>query len=200
MSKAITNEDARYRESSHFRLWTFSISALAAKRRTANTTARVQISDQLSRLWDSQTEHKPKEPEFLSPEDELALVTFNTNELLRAGAFLEFPIEVLATGAVLFRRFYVMNSIMTYNPQQVLKICLFLAAKIELGFDRIARRFEQLPNTKLEEIIAGEAVVAMACRFAYDVRHPFRGLEGAVLELRRLGDVDVSLNLYFFLY
>ncbi|KAJ2903859.1 cyclin-like protein [Zalerion maritima] len=192
-SSSLATEDARYRASSQHRLWSMSTSALAAKRRENNATAREQISSRRQQIWEY--ENKPlaqRTLDFLTPEDELKLVNFNTNELLRAGAHLEFPIEVLATGAILFRRFYVTNSIMTYPPTQILKTALFFAAKVELGFDKVARRFEQLPKTSVEEVIAGEYVLAMANKFAYDVRHPFRALEGAILELRRLGGPDIT--------
>ncbi|KAK6836295.1 cyclin H [Apiospora arundinis] len=55
-------------------------------------------------------------PEFLTPAEELSLVTHYTVELLRAAAFIELPTEIRATAAIFLRRFYVTNSIMTY-PQ-----------------------------------------------------------------------------------
>ena len=188
----IATEDARYKMSSQFRYWSLSPVALSLKRQEVNHTARNQISARLQQMWD--LEEKPPEerkmPIFLTPEEELKLVNFNTNELLRAGKFLGFGKDILATGAILFRRFYMANSIMTYPPTQILKTCLFFAAKNELGFSSVARRLEQLPNTTAEEVIAGESILAMANKFAYDVRHPFRALEGAVFELRRLGCID----------
>lgn len=49
------------------------------------------------------------------------------------------------------------------------------------------RRFaDKLPNTTAEEILAGEFLLCQGIRFCFDVRHPFRALEGVILELRRL--------------
>lgn len=192
MSFISANEDARYRGSSQFRLWSMSPAALTLQRRENNRVAKDQIARRIEQIWDFEKTPAAERnmPVFLTADEELKLVNFNTNELLRAGAFLEFPIEVLATGAALFRRFYVANSIMTYAPTQILKSALFLAAKVEFGFDRVARRFEQLPKTSIEEVLAGETVLAVACGCVYDVRHPFRSLEGAILELRRSGQVE----------
>jgi hypothetical protein len=38
-----------------------------------------------------------------------------------------------------------------------------------------------------EEILAGEFLLCQGIRFAFDVKHPFRALRGAIMELKRLG-------------
>ena len=55
------------------------------------------------------------------------------------------------------------------------------------GIDADGRhRFaEKLPNTTAEEVLAGEFLLCQGIRFCFDVRHPFRALEGVILELRR---------------
>jgi hypothetical protein len=42
-----------------------------------------------------------------------------------------------------------------------------------------------------QEILAGEFLLCQGIRFAFDVKHPFRPLRGAGMELRRYGDIDV---------
>ena len=166
------------------------LSPSRGKKSTTRRVTRSRPGSSRCGTWRENHEKNEGLPLFLTPEEELKLVNFNTNELLRAGKFLGFGKDILATGAILFRRFYIANSIMTYPPTQILKTCLFFAAKNELGFSSVARRLEQLPNTTAEEVIAGEYILAMANKFAYDVRHPFRALEGAVFEMRRLGHVE----------
>jgi cyclin H len=51
------------------------------------------------------------------------------------------------------------------------------------------------PNTTGEAVLAGEFLLCQGLRFAFDVKHPFRALEGAIMELRRYGDLDVSVVL-----
>ena len=55
----------------------------------------------------------------------------------------------------------------------------------------MARFAEQFPQTTGEQILAGEFLLCQGLRFAFDVKHPFRALEGAIMELRRYGDIDV---------
>lgn len=57
----------------------------------------------------------------------------------------------------------------------------------------VPRFAEKFPNTTAEEIVAGEFLLCQGLRFAFDVRHPFRGLEGVILELRRLFPDEVRL-------
>jgi cyclin H len=44
-----------------------------------------------------------------------------------------------------------------------------------------------------EEILAGEFLLCQGLRFAIDVKHPFRALRGALMELAALPDIDVRL-------
>lgn len=43
-----------------------------------------------------------------------------------------------------------------------------------------------------EEILAGEFLLFRGVRFSIDVKHPFRALRGAAMELRSLGDIDAK--------
>ncbi|KAI5917177.1 cyclin ccl1 [Camillea tinctor] len=182
----MATEDARYRQSSQYRLWSFTPSHLSALREKTNTLARTQISN---RLRASSPPVDPL-PDFLSPAEEYSLLTFFTVELLRAAAFCQLPTDIQATAAIFLRRFYVTNSIMTYPPTTLLKTCLFFGCKAEGYYMRLQKFAEKFPNTTGEEVIAAEYVLCQGIRFAFDVRHPFRALEGAVMELRRLGDFD----------
>ncbi|KAL1900368.1 hypothetical protein Cpir12675_000950 [Ceratocystis pirilliformis] len=66
-----------------------------------------------------------------------------------------------------------------------------LPAEIRATAAVFMRRFsEKFPNTSPEEIVAGEFLLCQGIRFAFDVRHPFRALEGAILELRRAYPAD----------
>lgn len=171
----MATEDERYRKSSQYRLWSFSKTSLQELRDKTNGTARQQISTRL-----------PSEPpiEFLTPDEELRLVKFFTVELIRAAQFLELPTEIRSTAAIFLRRFYVTNSIMTYPPTELLKACLFFGCKAENFYFRLGKLADALPDTTSEQILAGEFLLCQGIRFVFDVRHPFRALEGAILELR----------------
>ncbi|KAK8096928.1 Cyclin CCL1 [Apiospora kogelbergensis] len=169
----MATEDARYRQSSQFRLWSFSTAHLASLRNECNSLAQKAISARLQ----SASPNDPL-PEFLTPAEELSLVTHYTVELLRAAAFIELPTEIRATAAIFLRRFY------------LLKTCLFFGCKAEGHYMRLSKFADKFPNTTSEEVLAAEYVLSQGIRFAFDVRHPFRALEGAVMELRRLGDFE----------
>jgi len=143
----MASEDARYRQSSQFRLWSFSPSQLAAAREKANILAQSSIAARLvstpntsaptSNANTPDPDGAPSLPEFLTPAEEAVMVSFYTSELLRAGDHAEVGEVVKATGAAFFRRFYVTNSIMTYPPQDMLIVALFFACKAEGIFPRI---------------------------------------------------------------
>ncbi|KAK5996215.1 Cyclin-H-like protein [Cladobotryum mycophilum] len=172
----MATEDERYRQSSQFRFWSFSPSSLQELRSKTNSLAQQQISPRFP---------ADAQPEFLTPEEETKLVQFFTTELIRAAQFCELPTEIRATAAIFLRRFYITNSVMTYPPTELLKTSLFFGCKAEGFYIRLAKLAEMFPNTTSEQILAGEFLLCQGMRFAFDVRHPFRALEGAILELRR---------------
>ncbi|KAJ2966552.1 hypothetical protein NQ176_g10097 [Zarea fungicola] len=157
----MATEDERYRQSSQFRLWSYSPAGLQEHRQKTNARAKQQIAARLN---------LDPPPEFLTPDEESRLVKFFTIELIRAAQFCELPTEIRSTAAIFLRRFYT---------------SLFFGCKAEGFYIRLARLADKFPNTTSEQILAGEFLLCQGIRFAFDVRHPFRALEGAILELRR---------------
>ncbi|KAI1204598.1 cyclin mcs2 [Annulohypoxylon truncatum] len=184
----MATEDARYRQSSQYRLWSFSQSHLATLREKTNALARTHISNRLR----ASNPSAPAEslPEFLTPAEECKILNHFTVELLRAASFCNLPTDIQATAAIFLRRFYLTNSVMTYPPQELMKTCLFFGCKAEGYFIRVQKIADTFPNTTSEMILAAEYVLCQGIRFAFDVRHPFRALEGAIMELRRFSDFD----------
>lgn len=224
----MATEDERYRQSTQFRLWSFSPSQLADLRAKTNSLAKQNIAERLSSaavaapnasatasanpsgsntpvpphssvststapadLPSDLTTTKPSLPEFLTPTEEAQLLRFYTVETLRAAEFCGLPTEIRATAAIFLRRFFLTHSVMTYPPPKMLKTCLFFGAKAENSYPRVNTFAEKFPNTTGNEILAGEFLLCQGIRFAFDVRHPFRALEGAIMQLRTFGDVDV---------
>ncbi|KAH6695005.1 cyclin mcs2 [Plectosphaerella plurivora] len=197
----MATEDARYRLSSQYRLWSFAPAKLVDLREKTNTLATNQIGARLVDIKSSSSTPNASSvstpaagdlPEFLTASEETLLLKFFTVELIRAAIFCELPTEVRATAAVFLKRFYITNSVMTYPPTDLLKTCLFFGGKAEGYFAKLSKLADKFPNTTEEEILAGEFLLCQGIRFAFDVRHPFRGLEGAILELRRHGQFDTK--------
>lgn len=132
-------------------------------------------------------------PDFLTPAEEEQLLRYYTVETLRAAEFCGLPTEIRATAAVFLRRFYLTHSVMTYPPTKMLKTCVFFGAKAENFYPRVKSIADKFPKTTGEEILAGEFLLCQGIRFAFDVRHPFRALEGAIMQLRSFDDLDVGL-------
>ncbi|KAF2653750.1 cyclin-like protein [Lophiostoma macrostomum CBS 122681] len=127
-----------------------------------------------------------KEVDCLTAAEEKKLVDIFCEKALELGKFLNFPIEVTATGIQFLRRFYLLNSPMTYFPQTISRSAMFIAAKCEDHRITAERYAESLPNTTPESILAPEYLITQALRFNFDVKHPFRGLKGGHLELMEM--------------
>lgn len=96
-----------------------------------------------------------------------------------------------ATAVQYIKRFYVTNSCMTYDPKTLLKTALFFATKTENHYFRLTKFAEAITATKPEEILASEFLLTQGLRFTFDVRHPFRALEGAVMELQAMANGQI---------
>lgn len=113
---------------------------------------------------------------------------------LRAyGLYRSFYVQVTniflkATAIIYLKRFYTTNSLMTYHPTLILKTALFFSTKTENHYYRLSKFCESIGKTKEEDVLASEFLLTQGLRFTFDVRHPFRALEGAVMEIQGLGD------------
>jgi cyclin H len=77
---------------------------------------------------------------------------------------------------------------MTYSPPAILKTCLFFATKTEHVRFSVAKFAEAIGKTTPEDVLASEFLLTQGLRFTFDVRHPFRALKGAIMELRTLAE------------
>ncbi len=80
---------------------------------------------------------------------------------------------------------------MTYHPTDILKTALFFATKTENHYFRLTKFADAIGNTKPEDVLASEFLLTQGLRFTFDVRHPFRALEGAVMELQALSHGNI---------
>ena len=84
---------------------------------------------------------------------------------------------------------------MTYPPKEIMTCALFLATKTENYTISLRRFASHIPDesTTADEIIAPEFLLMQSLRFMFDVRHPFRGLEGGIMELTAINQgMDVG--------
>ncbi|EHL02603.1 putative Cyclin mcs2 [Glarea lozoyensis 74030] len=83
---------------------------------------------------------------------------------------------------------------MTYAPDTILRTALFFATKTENHYFRLSKFAEAIANTKPEDVLASEFLLTQGLRFTFDVRHPFRALEGAVMEMGAMAQGAVPYN------
>lgn len=63
---------------------------------------------------------------------------------------------------------------------------LFLATKTDNYYMSLRNFADAIPKTSTEDVIAPEFLLMQGLRFTFDVRHPFRGLEGGIMELQAI--------------
>ncbi|GLB07023.1 hypothetical protein AtubIFM57258_002342 [Aspergillus tubingensis] len=201
-------EDEIYRSSSQFRLWSFTEASLKQLRATTNAVASDRVRAALRRAQDarrsatssttgtpapgSDAENKAtedKQIECLTPEEEQQVVDYYSEQIIQLGENYKPPLPTIvrATAIQYLRRFYLTNSPMTYHPKQIMPCALFLATKTDNYYLSLRQFAEGVPGqTSADDIIAPEFIVMQSLRFTFDVRHPFRGLEGGIMELRAI--------------
>ncbi|KAH2923773.1 hypothetical protein KXW25_005285 [Aspergillus fumigatus] len=127
----------------------------------------------------------------LTPEEETELVRFYCEKAVELADTYKPPLPstVRATAIQYIRRFYLSNSPMTYSPKTIMPCALFLATKTDNFYMSLRQFAEKVPgDTTAEDIIAPEFLIMQSLRFTFDVRHPFRGLEGGVMELQAMAE------------
>lgn len=82
---------------------------------------------------------------------------------------------------------------MTYHPTDILKTALFFATKTENFYFRLTKFADAIGKTEPEDVLASEFLLTQGLRFTFDVRHPFRSLEGAVMEMQALANGEIPV-------
>ncbi|KAI9929816.1 hypothetical protein ASPWEDRAFT_167484 [Aspergillus wentii DTO 134E9] len=204
-------EDDIYRSSSQFRFWSFTEASLQSLRVSTNALAGDRVRAALRRAREARQSanssaagtptpnqagsdadgkgNEEKEIECLTPEEEQELVTYFCEQIVQLGETYKPPLPTIvrATAIQYLRRFYLSNSPMTYHPKSIMACALFLATKTDNYYISLRHFAEVIPGkTTAEEVIAPEFLIMQSLRFTFDVRHPFRGLEGGIMELQAM--------------
>ncbi|KAF8425660.1 cyclin-like protein [Tirmania nivea] len=129
-----------------------------------------------------------REIECLTAEEELKLVRYYCRKIMDIATVFEFPTNVKATAPTFLRRFFTRTSPMTYHPKTLLSTILYLTTKTENHYIHLKDFSSKIPKSSPEEILAPEFVVAMGLRWCFEVKHPFRGLEGVIMELIKVAE------------
>ncbi|KAF4547185.1 Cyclin-like protein 3 [Elsinoe fawcettii] len=180
----IYSEDDLYRTSTQYQLWSFSPDELASLRASTNAAAIERAKTYLSDT-----------SQCLTLIEEVRLIQRYCEQVRSTCDFFKWGINVKATAVQYLKRFYLTNSAMTYPPKEIYKSVLFLASKTE-GVHMTLGEFARRIKSNQEDILAPEYKIIQSLRFTLDVRQPFRGLRGCLMELLNIanGDAPVLSN------
>ncbi|KAK2877300.1 hypothetical protein FQN49_001251 [Arthroderma sp. PD_2] len=212
-------EDDIYRTSTQYRLWSFTEDSLRSIRANTNAVASERVRAAVRRAREARqqstaapapdqgtpnptpsdgeraaTPARTGEIECLTPEEEFELVQYYCEKTMELGDEYKppLPTTVRATAIQYLRRFYLTNSPMTYHPKSIMPCALFLATKTDNFYMSLRSFTEHIPNSTMENIIAPEFLLTQGLRFTFDVRHPFRGLEGGMMELNAIAKGEAT--------
>lgn len=190
-------EDDDYRRSSQYRLWSFTAEQLRERREATNKLASDRVRQVYSRARESSanghgngsspTSSPPTSTiDTLTVDEELRIVQWGCEKISEMRGVLD-PSpssEIIATAIQYLRRFYLLNSAMTYHPKQITVCAMWLALKSCHLYIPLHRFLSQLGNVTAEDVRAPEFLLMQALRFTLDVRHPLRSLRGGVSDMR----------------
>lgn len=169
-------EDSAYRDSTQFRLWSFSPTQYEKHKAAAYTTA-------ISR-------NKTSTSQTPTQDESQTLLLAALLELYHlSGSVFRVPTNVVYTALTFLSRFYALHSPLTYAPSSLVPTTLYLATKTENHYISITHFLSALPShygADKTTLLAPEFVIASGLRWAFDVRQPFRALEATVLEILSL--------------
>eukprot|EP00128_Syssomonas_multiformis_P007621 Colp12_sorted_trinity150504_noHs@19806 len=179
--------------STHRKHWLFASQAeLDAKRLKANEEARADIKKLSSKVSDSA---------FLGAEDEKKFVNYMLQKLKQfceSGLTIPAPPKVVATASTYFKRFYLKNSMMNYDPSDMMFVCVFLACKVEEFFQTLDEFVRKLGTKKGEKtkkyVLEHEVVLATELNYDLTVHSPFHALHGLAIDVRARCDAVSGIS------
>ncbi|KAL7662772.1 Cyclin-like domain-containing protein [[Candida] zeylanoides] len=190
-----TTGDDLYRRSTQYRVWSFTTEGLVAAREAVHarqtelakqrmTEAKTAIAEAQEAPSAAADVLNATEADPPTLEEEQRFLAYYGKSLLNTGDFFRMPTQVKATAVSFFKKFFLVHSIMEFNPKSVLYTCLFLAAKSENYFMSIASFASKLPKTEPSDVLDLEFTVLQSLRFTLYVHHPFRPLYGFFLDMQ----------------
>lgn len=198
--KRITDDDL-YRHSSQYRLWSFTVDSLKEKRVLINENATLKVEDSLNKfiedkqnsLSDMEIQKIKSKAVPVTPEEELKLVGFYAKKVQMIAQHLNLPTEVVATSIIFFKRFFLENSVMEFDPKDLVHTTIFLACKSENYFISVDS-FANKAKSKRDEILKYEFKLLESLKFTLLNHHPYKPLHGFYLDIQNVLHGKVDLN------
>ncbi|EPY54228.1 TFIIH complex cyclin Mcs2 [Schizosaccharomyces cryophilus OY26] len=176
----------RFRQSSHFRDWIFTEDELQKRRTQINQEFTKVVRQRL--LEDLALQNKDASdsnlPPTLDQNEELELVNYYTYQLNVLSSTMSLPTHIRAAATLFFKRFYLTNSVMEYNPKIISFTTLYLATKTNDHYIPIEHFCKNLPKTTPDQVLEYEFNVCQALNWDLFIWLPFRPLQGFLLDFQ----------------
>lgn len=207
-------EDDSYRASSQYRYWSYTQSQLDQIRSETNRLAAQKVHAAFQRARHKNNDSKNSNSnddadagaetkhengsngknenesnesiDTLTIAEEQQIIRWGCTKITQIASTMDHPppFAIIATAIQYLRRFYLTNSPMTYHPKQIVVCAFYLALKAEHYYSSLGKFVAQLRDVSEEDVRAPEFLLMQGLRFMFAVRHPMRGLEGGVAEIR----------------
>ncbi|GMM29021.1 TFIIH complex kinase subunit [Martiniozyma asiatica (nom. inval.)] len=186
---AITNTDI-YKRSTQFRHWTFSKNEVEDLRTATHLKGEQSFQRRVEEL---KKDGNIKEEEIqdiekftlFTIEEEGKLVGYFTRKIEDLGRFFNLPLHTRLTAMSYLQRFFLKNSVMDYNPQELMYTCLFLACKAEDRFISLNKFTKDLPITN-EIVTKYEWKLLESLGFSIKCWHAGRCVYGLYLDIQKI--------------
>ncbi|EGF80229.1 hypothetical protein BATDEDRAFT_88645 [Batrachochytrium dendrobatidis JAM81] len=179
-----------YEQTSQYKHWQFTAEKLMEKRLQVNTDGVARTLEALrleNELKQSESTDSSASPgsECVTWKEQLDYCRFYEGKIIDYCKFFGFDKTVQATAIVFFKRFYLNNTVMDYDPKIILMTCLFLSTKVEnslMPLDEFLSKVPKSPDASV--MIHLEFVLSKGIQFEYSVHHPYWPLHGFFLDIQ----------------
>ncbi|KAF4316617.1 hypothetical protein BBO99_00001659 [Phytophthora kernoviae] len=194
--------------STHFNNWVFSAEELARIRSLQHLKSQpardaFDWNDEVDVDLDTEEQVEEKANlqltpllEFLSAEQETLLRDFYEEKIQEScsAQFLRTSDKVKCCAVLLFKRFYLSNSVMEFHPKFMVPTAIYVAGKIEEQYISVDTVADQL-HVDHKFIIGHEMILLEGVRFQLIMYHPFRALLGFMDDFRAFSKQVLSNDL-----
>lgn len=177
--------------------WIFTAQSLYDSREESNREANKRIKD--SFIEEQKLNSSVKIPvDFITVKEQLLLLQFYESKIKDYCKFFKFNSTVKATAIVLFKRYYLRNSICEKDPKIVLITCLFISTKIEHTPINLPEFMSKIPKAPDVQMIELELELSIELNFEFNITHPYFALHGFFLDLQSVVGREKVQKLYLF--
>ncbi|KAG0341978.1 hypothetical protein BG004_005798 [Podila humilis] len=181
-----------YEQSTQYNHWRFTQAQLSERRSRMRQEAidviqtNIEEEKKLRNQNGLSTSDLPTNLNFLSVDEELALIGFYERKIVQIFRFWKLPSYATATSIAYMKRFFLENTPMEYHPKDVMLTCMFLARKTENFLMSIEDFYTVLKASanSAESILNLEFTVCKSIHFHFTVHHPYRPCLGFFYDMQ----------------